>query len=201
MPVNLAEPPQVRATDDVEALTQQAIRNRPEIAQLSAQACQLRAQAASIQAQNSPQVSLAGGAIYQQDKYIDPNSIAGVGLIAEWNILDSGRAGNQSAALFQKAEALIHMRKDLESAIALEVRQRWLEVQTALQRIDVARQAAAQADENLEFARQRYQQQVGTNTEVLEAETMRVQAYTNLYDSSYEAVLAHLRLCRANGSL
>lgn len=93
------------------------------------------------------------------------------------------------------------MRHDAESLIALEVRQRWLELETARQRVQFARQAIAQADENLRVARGRYQQQVGTNTEVLDAETLRVQAYTNLFDSSYQAVLAGLRLRCAVGSL
>ncbi|HYW79691.1 MAG TPA: TolC family protein [Thermoguttaceae bacterium] len=200
-PVNLAEPELSQATDEIEQLTGQAIRCRPEIAKLSAQACQLREQAASLQATRAPQIGLVGGVIYQQDKYIDPNAISGVAVMAEWNIIDSGRVCHQSAALRQKAEALIRARKDLESQVSLEVRQRWLEFHTALQQIEVAHQAAAEADENIQFARQRYQQQVGTNTEVLEAETLRVEAYTNLYNSSYEAVLAQLRLRRASGAL
>jgi outer membrane protein TolC len=85
--------------------------------------------------------------------------------------------------------------------IALEVRQRWLELQTARQRVEVARQTTALADENLRVARGRYQQHVGTNTEVLDAETLRVQAYTNLFDSTYQAVLAGLRLRRATGDI
>jgi outer membrane protein len=67
--------------------------------------------------------------------------------------------------------------------------------------VQVARQATTQADENLRVAQDRYQQQVGTNTEVLDAETLRVQAYTNLYNSTYQAVLAGLRLRRAVGNL
>ena len=67
--------------------------------------------------------------------------------------------------------------------------------------VEVTRQAIVQADENLRIARDRYQQQVGTNTEVLDAETLRVQAYTNFYNSSYESVLTELRLRRAVGNL
>jgi len=42
---------------------------------------------------------------------------------------------------------------------------------------------------------------VGTNTEVLDAETLRLQAYVNFYNSSYDALLADLRLRRAIGNL
>ena len=85
--------------------------------------------------------------------------------------------------------------------IALEVRQKWLDLQTAMHRVEAVRQATAQAEENLRVARDRYQHQVGTNTEVLDAETLRLQAYTNFYNSTYEAVLADLRLRRAIGNL
>jgi len=103
--------------------------------------------------------------------------------------------------LAARAEALIRMRMDLESLIALEVRQKWLDLQTAVERIEVARQATAQADENLQVVRNRYKQQAATNTEVLDAETLLAQAYANFYNSSYEAVLARLPLRRATGSL
>jgi len=200
-PVRLAELRETDEVADVEDLTQEALRGRPEIAALSAQARALRDQAVAVQAKKAPQVTLAGGYLYQQDKYIEPNGVAGVGLGVAWNIFDSGRVSNQAAALCEKAEALIRMRMDLESLIALEVRQKWLDLQTALQRIDVARQATAQADENLRVVRDRYQQQTGTNTEVLDAESLLVQAYTNFYNSTYEAVLARLRLRRAIGDL
>ena len=85
--------------------------------------------------------------------------------------------------------------------IALDVRQKWIDLLTSRKRVLVARQTTAQADENLRVARDRYQHQVGTNTEVLDAEASRVQAYTNFYNSSYQAVLAALRLRRAVGNL
>jgi outer membrane protein TolC len=200
-PVKLQEPQIDRVAGDVQQLTSQAIRNRPEIAELSAQAVKLREQAAALNAKKAPQIKLIGGYLYQQDRYIDPNGVAGVAVDAEWNLFDSGRVSNQAAALCEKAESLIRTRKDTESLVALEVRQKWLELQTAVQRLEVARQATLQAEENLRVARQRYQEQVGTNTEVLDAETLRVQAYTNLYNSTYEAVLARLRLSRGVGNL
>jgi outer membrane protein TolC len=200
-PVCLAEMQEVGDAGDVDELTQRAIHCRPEIAQLSAQARALREQAAGIRAKSRPQVAVAGGYLYQQDKYISPNGVAGALLTVEWNAFDSGRVSSQAAALCEKAESLIRERMDMESGIALDVRAKWLDLQTALRQTEVAREANAQADENLRVARDRYQQQVGTNTEVLDAETLRVQAYGNFYNSSYEAALARLRLCRAVGSL
>lgn len=95
----------------------------------------------------------------------------------------------------------MRLRRDAESQIALEIRQHWLEFQTAKQQIAFARVAITQADENLRVVRDRYIQQLGNNTEVLDAETMRTQAYMNWYNSVYEAVLVRLRLRCAAGIL
>ena len=200
-PVQLAELQDDGVRMDCENLTVLAMQQRPELAALASQARALQQQAASERGKNGPQVQVQGGYLYQDNRYVDPNGVAGVLLGVQWNPIDMGRARNQANALDEKAEATLRMRRDAESMIALEVRQRWLELETARRRVPVARQATAQADENLRVARDRYQHQVGTNTEVLDAETLRVQAYVNLFDSSYQAVLAGLRLRRAAGVL
>jgi outer membrane protein TolC len=199
--VQLAELQDNGARWDVNDLTAQAMQQRPELAALAAQARALQQEAESERGKTGPQVAVQGGYLYQQDRYLEPNGLAGVMVGVEWNVLDMGRVRNRANALSDKAESVIHLRRDTQSLIALEVRQRWLELETARQRVIVARQTTAHADENLRVARDRYQHQVGTNTEVLDAETLRIQAYTNLYDSTYQAVLAGLRLWRAVGSL
>lgn len=171
------------------------------MAALAAQARALRQDAESERGKTGPQVAVQGGYLYQQDRYLEPNGLAGVMVGVEWNALDMGRVRNHANALADKAEAVIRLHRDTQSMIALDVRQRWLELETARQRVVVARQTTVQADENLRVSRDRYQHKVGTSTEVLDAETLRIQAYTNLYDSSYQAVLAGLRLRRAVGTL
>jgi outer membrane protein len=200
-PVRLAELRDDGQVQNVDELTATALQLRPELAGLSAQACSLRDQADGVRAKRAPQVGLKGGYLYQQNQYIDPNGVALLFLDVQWNAIDSGRTRNQAAALTEKAEALIRLRRDGESMIALDVRQKWLDLQTSRARVEVARQAIAQADENLRVASDRYREQVGTNTEVLDAETLLLQSYTNFYNSSYETVLAGLRLHRAVGDL
>ena len=47
----------------------------------------------------------------------------------------------------------------------------------------------------------RYRNGEGTNTEVLDAETLRSQSRRNLDDSRYDAIIAELALARAVGVL
>lgn len=200
-PVYLAELPDQETPLSIDELTQEALSHRPELASLAAQVRALRDEAAGLRGKNGPQVAVTGGYVYQQNDYIQPNGTTGVMLGVEWNAIDFGRVKNQALAMEEKSQALLRLRRDAESMISLEVRQKWIDLQTAQERVLVARKTTAQGDENLRVARDRYQHQVGTNTEVLDAETLRVQAYTNLYNSTYQAVLAALRLRRAAGSL
>ena len=76
----------------------------------------------------------------------------------------------------------------------------------ALRRVDghallVNQKALESADENLRVSKNRFQQGAGTNTEVLDAQTLRTQAYSNYYRSLYNAVLADVQLLRAIGVL
>jgi outer membrane protein TolC len=92
-------------------------------------------------------------------------------------------------------------RADAESLIALQVRQAWLGVEETQQRVRVTADAVDQAEENLRIARERYGAGLGTQTQLLEAETLRVQALTNRDNATLDAALARLRLARAAGSL
>jgi outer membrane protein TolC len=200
-PVYLAEVQDQEALLPIEELTRAALSRRPELTSLSAQARALQDAAASLRGKNGPQVAVTGGYVYLQDDYLRPNGNTGAMIGVEWNPLDFGRVKNQARVLDEQSQALMRVRRDAESKIALEVRQKWIDLDTARKRVLVARKTTSQADENLRVARDRYQHQAGTNTEVLDAETLRIQAYTNLYNSTYQAALAGLRLRRAVGSL
>jgi outer membrane protein len=104
-------------------------------------------------------------------------------------------------AIEERPAAQISQRDDLASQISLQVRSAWLTSQETQERIPVARAAIVQAEENLRVARGRYLEQRGTNTEVLDAETLRVQSYDNYYNAVYDAILAGFDLRRAVGEL
>jgi outer membrane protein TolC len=83
--------------------------------------------------------------------------------------------------------------------VALQVRTRWLDVQQARRRLPVAHLAIAQAEENAKVVTDRYRQQSSTYTEVLDAESRRVQSLFNYHNSVYDENLAEFRVRRAVG--
>jgi outer membrane protein TolC len=65
----------------------------------------------------------------------------------------------------------------------------------------VARLAIAQAEENINVVTDRYRQQLSTYTEVLDAESRRIQSLNNFYNAIYDENLAGFRLHRVIGDL
>ena len=77
----------------------------------------------------------------------------------------------------------------------------WLDLDSTRKRVRVNRDALENADENLRVSRNRYRNGAGTNTEVLDAQTLRTETYSTYYRSVYDAALAHMKLLRAAGTL
>ena len=200
-PVRIAELPPDGTEQDVDALTARALGRRPEMGRIAAQIRAMRYQASSQRARSNPQVEVRGEYAFDENRYQTPNGIAGVGVVLGWNLFDGGRNRHEAAALSDRAAGLAHVRADIESAIRLEVRRAWLEVQETRQRVGATRAAIQEAEENLRVMNQRYSAGRALNTEVLEAETLRSQAYRNHYDATFDAALAALRLEHATGSL
>jgi outer membrane protein TolC len=119
----------------------------------------------------------------------------------QWALFDGGQSRKRAAALERNRRAADEQRADVESYVALQVRQAWLDVEETRRRIEVTAGAVEQAEENLRIARERYGVGLGTQTQLLEAETLRVQALTNRDNAMLDAGLARLRLARAVGSL
>ena len=81
------------------------------------------------------------------------------------------------------------------------MRQSWLDVGETKKRLSVTEKAVAQAQENLRVAKNRYQNGIGTNTEVLDAETLRTASQSNHNNARYDVALARVRLAHAVGLL
>lgn len=186
---------------DIVDLTSRALSKRPELASLSAQVKSLRLQAESIRSSTGPQLALMGSYNYQQNKYQIYENIWSATLGLKWDIFDGGVTRNNANAFMQKAESLSDVRSDTASIIMLHVRQAWLDVMETQTRITVTHEATQQAEENLRVVKDRYREGVGTNTEVLDAETLRTKSYNNYYNAVYDAVMANIRLQYATGEL
>jgi outer membrane protein TolC len=186
---------------EVRDLTVMALRARPELAGFAEQARAFDAQAAATLGNIRPVLSFNGAFLYLGAEHNIPQGLGVATFLLTWNLSDGGASRRRAAGLrFQEAAAL-KRRADAAADIALQVRTRWLELDEARRRLAVAKAAIALAEENLNVVTDRYRQQLSTYTEVLDAETRRVQALTNLYDANYDTARAFFRLRRAVGDI
>lgn len=181
--------------------SEQALATRAELHTLEHQVQALRRQADAARGASRPAVAITAGYDHLRNPYLAHQGTWGVMLGVNWDLFDGGLARHQAGALDAKSEAVADLRRDAASKIQLQVRNAWLSVEESRSRIEAAQTALAQADENLRVARDRYQSGVGTNTEVLDAETLRVRSLSNHYGAVYDNVVAVMRLRRSIGNL
>lgn len=189
------------AKQPVDALIERALTSRSELQGMAAQAEALTFQVDAQLATLRPRIELTGSYNYFENEILDREDFSMVGIGVTWNLFDGGQARNRAAALRHAARAARLRLNDMRSMIELEVRQAWLDVQAAQARIHASREAVVQAEENLRTARELYDAELGTNTQVLEAVSLRTDALTNRDNAILDEALAQLQLARAVGAL
>lgn len=182
-------------------LVKTAVAQRPELAALAAQQDAYEAAARSERAQALPQIGLRAGVNHMDNQILDRQDFASVGVGFQWRLFDSGQVSARVSALRNRARASGQQLDDLRSHIALEVESSVLDRDDAGARLRVAGEAVAQAEENLRLAKELYGSGLGTNTQVLEAESLRVMALTNRDSASFDLIIAEYRVRRALGEL
>jgi outer membrane protein TolC len=202
-PVELAEvlPVPAELPAGIDALIEQALRQRTELAALDQQSQAYHAMAKAERSRVLPQLSLVGGYNYLENQFLDDEEFLSAGIGVQWALFDGGQTRKRAAALDRTGRATEDQRRDVESLIALQVRQAWLGVAESQERMKVSATAVEQAEENLRIAREQYGSGLGTQTQLLQAEALRVNALGNRDNATLDASLARLRLARAVGAL
>jgi outer membrane protein TolC len=91
--------------------------------------------------------------------------------------------------------------RQLESDLALEYRTSVNDARVAQQRIALTETSIRQGEENLRINKDRYQEQVGTATDVIDAQTLLTQIRTEHYQALFDYQVALARVKRALGEL
>lgn len=187
--------------NSLESLTVAALASRQELDELEAAADAFDSQAKATRGQTRPQVALTGGYTSLQNDFLNRSDFWIIGVGVHWNLFDGGQARRKASALAYRAQALSRERANLETMVELQVRQAWLRLQETRERKSLTERAVEQAEENLRVVRDRYRNGEGTNTEVLDAETLRSRSRSNYDNAEFDARLALYELARGVGRL
>lgn len=138
---------------------------------------------------------------YVQNDKVREQAIMSATLGIKFNLFD----GYASTATREKA---IKNRSRIQDTLKLALEKARLEINSAAndlavsrEMIGVAEAAIRQSEENLRINRERYQERVGTATEVLDAQTLLTQTKSDYHRAYYEHQIAAARLKRASGEL
>jgi outer membrane protein TolC len=190
---------------DAPALLGQAQALRSERRALADRAAAAHARAAAIEATGRPQIAVNGGYDYARpnprifpriDEWHDSWDVS---VTVSWSLWDGGRRRADQAEATAGARALDARATDFDRQLAFEIRQRWLEAQSAQAAIDTAEEGVRAAVEARRVVGERFAAGVATSTDVLDAETAVLQAELDRTRAVANARLTLARLDRAIG--
>ena len=124
---------------------------------------------------------------------------AGLGLT--WNLFSGGSSyWNYHKAQYMNAKAG-YLLEGLKNQVTLEVKNSCLNIEEATARLQVAEKTIAQAEELARIQKDRYNLQVATTTDVLDAQTLLIQAKNNYLTARADHARAIAALRASMGTL
>ena len=129
----------------------------------------------------------------EPDIDFDESWTAGLGL--SWNVFQGGATFYGVSRAIADRDRLTFLLQSQKNRVGLEVKNFYLNAQEASARVVVAGKAIAQAEENLRIQKDRFNLQVATTTDILDAQAMLTRAQMNyiLARSDYARSRAALR--------
>jgi len=124
-----------------------------------------------------------------------------MGATLNFNLFDGGAKTarlRESKARELQAQAV---ESQMASAVRLQVREAYLNLATAQKRLEVVKDAKAQAAESLRILQNRYESGLATITDLLRAETAKVNADKNALNAIFDYRLSYAALELATGEL
>jgi len=122
-----------------------------------------------------------------------------VSAAATWNFWDWNRTRSRVREKSNRLAQARLQKQQFQDDIAFEVKRAYLKVRESEKNIKTAEQAIEQAKENFRINQERYQQQIATSTDVLDAQTLLSGTLTSYYNALYDVHISRAVLLRAMG--
>ena len=196
------EPLPAQPTTDIAAMIAQALRDRPDVAaeRLSHQAAVKFADAQS--SLSLPFVSVVGafGVIPYRQAGLD-NSYAAIGVNLTLPVTTGGLFAARRAEAALNASGEEQRLRNLENAVARDVRTAWLDAQASFRRLDLAQQLRARAADAMDLAQTRYDNGLGSIVELTQAQLSKTEADIEAATAQYDCQIRTAALKFQTGAL
>lgn len=196
---SFANLPAIGNSDDYR---QQALQNRKDLQAVDYRIKAQNSAVKSAQGEKYPSIALTGGYVAADV----PN------VLTVYNAVNFGVGVSYSLSSLWKTDAKVIQAKarekqaeanrgELSDQVQLQVGRAYLNYSSALERINVYRQAIDQAEENYRITKNKFDNSLETTTNLLEAEVAQLQARLNYTTAKSDAVAAYKRLQQSIGAL
>jgi outer membrane protein len=198
------EPPPAESLD-IDALVEAARQQRPERAALMKRVAAAAERGRAAAAGLKPTIAIGGGfdyarpnpRIFPREERWQTSWDASVN--ANWPLFDGGRVRSEMAEAAAITRATQARLDDLDTALAVEIRQRLTDLTSSRAAIDAAADAVRSATEARRVAGDRFRAGVATSTDVLDAQVALLQAELDHTQAIASARVARAALDRALG--
>jgi outer membrane protein TolC len=203
LPVDTQEvsgPAATGAESSLDAALAAAVQERLELKGVRTRLASTEARRAAVRKEYYPKLYVGGGYDFAQNEYTVHEGNWTLQAGVDFNIFSGGVTGEK---LLQKERELALIERAHEQvldAVQLEVQEAFLSLQTARSRVSATERSVEQAKENLRLQQLRYNEGVGTATEILDAVSLATTAEQNFLNARYDVTEARARLGFAVGS-
>ena len=128
----------------------------------------------------------------------DPDSW-NIQAVATWTFFEWGKTYYGSSAKKHQIELSRLKKVQIQDQITFEVKQAYLKAKESKDNIATVEKAVAQAQESHRISEERYNEQMATSTDVLDAQTLLTQTRTKYYNALYDFELSKAALDRGMG--
>jgi outer membrane protein len=186
---------------NLEDATQAALDSRSDLKAAAGRVKQGEKSITEANAGHFPRFYAMGGQYYQQSRFTLHESQWFAILGLNWKIFSGFDTQAQVSQARERVKQLAVQKKDLVEQIKLEVQNAYLGLKETAERISVTKDAVNQGEENLRLNEERYKEQVGTATDVIDAQTLLTRVRVNYNNAIYDHQVQKAQMLRAIGRI
>ncbi len=190
---------------DFKVLLNEAKQNRKELRVLELRTEASEEQITAAKSGWFPQIFLFGNYYYSKpNQRIIPaenkfNDTWDVGISLNWSLWNWGYTSAQASIAEQnKIEVETNLSK-LNDAVEIEVYQNYLTMKRAYEKVQVTKVTVEQAEENYRTTKEKYNAQISSSTDLIDADVLVTSAKTNYNNSLVDYELAKVKLDKSIG--
>jgi outer membrane protein len=186
---------------------EQAKKFRPELKQSDISIEQADKNIILTRAPYLPAVSVSANYLKQGDNLLagayplGPSEVKTAEATLEWRFWAWGQSKDKVAAAKYNMKKAQENQVELLDNIILQVREAFVDIKESEYNIEVTEKAIEQAEEDFRINQSRFQAQLSTTTDVLDAQTRLTRAKINYYNALYNYKISLMRLAWSTGTL